>query len=60
MGFAAGKARAEHDVGAVLQYRIDELRILVGVIFHVGVLDDHEIAGRRSDPGSNGSTFALD
>ena len=38
----ADEARAVDDVGLALDDRLDELRILLGVVFEIGVLDDDD------------------
>ena len=53
------EARAEDDVGVAVEDRLDELRILVGVVFEVGVLDDDDVAARLGDAAADGRPLPL-
>ena len=55
----ADEARAVDDVGLALDDRLDELGILRGVVFEVGVLDDDDLAGGVAEPGPQGRSLAL-
>jgi hypothetical protein len=56
--WAAQKARAEHDVGVAGEDGLDEDRILVGVVFEVGILDQRDVAGDGRDRGADGGALA--
>ena len=46
---AAQEARAVHDVGVALGDRGEQLEVLHRVVFEVGVLHDHDVAGRVAE-----------
>ena len=55
----ADEPRAVDDVGLALDDRLDELRVLRGVVLEVGVLDDDDLAGGVAEPGAQGRPLAL-
>jgi len=59
VGFAAGEAGAEDDVGAAVEDGFEEFGVFVGVVFEVGVLDDDGVAGGGGEAGAEGGAFAL-
>lgn len=50
---------AVHDIGPALNDRLQELRVFVGVVFQVGVLYDHDVAGCLSEAGAQCRALAL-
>jgi hypothetical protein len=58
MGLPAHEPRAEDDVGAVLQDRLDDPTVFHRVVFEVGVLDDHDVARRLPEAGPQGGSLA--
>ena len=59
VGVSAGETGAEHDVGLAVDNGFEEARVLVGVVFEVGVLDDDSVAGGGGDAGAECGPFAL-
>src|SRR5262245_28263558 len=55
----ADETRAENDVGAIFEDRLDELGIFGRVVFQIGVLHDNNGAGGALEAGAEGSAFAL-
>ena len=54
----ADEARAEDDVGAAVEDGLDEPRILGGVVFPVGILNDDDVAGAVLEAGAQGGALA--
>ena len=46
LGELADEARAVHHVGAALDDRLEQARVLGGVVFQVGVLDEDDVAAK--------------
>ena len=59
VGVAAGKARAKNDVGLAIDNGLDEPRVLIRIVFEVGVLHEHDVAGRGGKPGAQCGALAL-
>src|SRR5262249_41497370 len=55
----ADEPRAEDDIGLIVDDRLDELGILLGLVFEIGVLDDHDVTGGISKAGPKRSALAL-
>src|SRR3974390_2952637 len=55
----ANEPRTKDDVGMPLDDGLEELGILLRLIFKIGVLDDDDIAGRMPKPGAESRAFAL-
>ncbi len=53
------KARAVDHIGAVLEKRPYEARIVPRVVLEIGVLEERQVAGRGGDAGAYGGAFAL-
>ena len=53
------KARTVHYIGLALKNRLNQLRILLRVIFQVGVLDYDHVAGCLPETGTEGCTLSL-
>src|SRR4051812_2706513 len=49
---AAEEAAAEDDVGMTVDDRLEQPRVVGGVVLEVGVLDEDDVAGRRREPGT--------
>jgi len=47
------------DVRVPVHDRLDELRILLGVVFEVGILDQHDLAARFGNAAADGGTLSL-
>ena len=55
----ADEARAEDHVGLVLEDRLHQLRILGRIVFQVGVLHEHHVAGGVLEAFAQGRALAL-
>jgi hypothetical protein len=53
------EARAKDDIGLAEKDGREELRVLVGVVFEVGILDDDDVGMDMLEAGAKGGTFAL-
>ncbi len=58
MGAGAEEAGAEDDIGAIDEDGLDEDGVLGGIVFEIGVLDDHEIGGGLGNAGAESGAFA--
>ena len=47
---AADEAAAEHGVRLALHDEVEQVRVLLGAVLEVGVLDDDDVARRLRDP----------
>src|SRR5271165_873011 len=57
---AAGcKSRTEYGVRAAIHERAQELAVLIGIVFEIGILDDAQFAARLANRTANGRSFAL-
>src|SRR6059058_4387808 len=52
-------ARAVDDVGVAVEDRLDEPRVLGGVVLQVGILDDRDVAAHVGDGGPHRGALAL-
>src|SRR5688572_23421305 len=55
----AEEAGSIDDVGLALEDGANQLRIFVGVVLEIGVLDDHHVAGRLADAAPHRRALAL-
>src|SRR5688572_28848220 len=55
----AKEARAVDDIGLAIEDRPNQLRVFVRVVFEVGVLDDHHVAGGFADAAPHRGALAL-
>ncbi len=55
----ADKPAAVHDVGLVLDDRLKELHVVLRIVFQIGVLDQHHIAGGEFEPVAQRGALAL-
>src|SRR5262249_21331193 len=55
----ANEARTENDIGTTVENGLNEPRILGGIVFEVGVLDDDDVTGRFLEAAPKGGAFAL-
>jgi len=53
------KAGTEDDVGAAVEDGLEQLGIVAGVVFEIGVLDEDDFAGGFGEAAAQGSTLAL-
>jgi hypothetical protein len=51
--------RSVHDIGMALEDRADQRRVFVRVVFEIGVLDDHHVAGGLADAAPHRGALAL-
>ncbi len=56
---AAKKARAKHHVDPTVGDRPDQLIIIVWIIFQIGILDNHDVAGDVRERRFQRSSFTL-
>src|SRR5262249_20740618 len=56
---ATVEAIAKDHIGPLLEDRLQEAWIVLGIIFQVGILDKHNVACHVRQRGPNGSAFAL-
>ncbi len=56
---AGEAANPVNDVRSPAQDWRDELAVVRGIVFKVGILDDHQRCGDRGQPGANGGALAL-
>ena len=54
----ADESGAVDHVGLVINDGLDHQRVVGRVVLEIGVLDDHDIAGRRCDSGPQRSALA--
>ena len=57
--FLADKTGTEHRIGIPLQNRFDQPRVIPGIIFQIGILEDRQIAGHFRNRPANRRAFAL-
>ena len=55
----ADEAAAEDRVGLALDDQVEQVRVLLGAVLEVGVLDDDDVARRLGDPPPHGRALAL-
>jgi len=55
---SAVKSDPEHDVCAALQDRRHEPRVIGGIVFQIGILDDRDRPGDASESGADGGPLA--
>ena len=58
VGVAAHEARAEDDVGLAVEDRLEQPRVFLRVVFEVGVLHDHDVAGGGGEAGAQRGALA--
>src|SRR6266481_5854782 len=56
---AAEKAGAEDDIGATVEDGLEQLGIIAGVVFEIGILDEDDFAGGFGEAAAEGGAFAL-
>ena len=55
----ADEAAAENDVGLAFDDRLEQLRVIVGVVFQIGILHQHDVAGGKGEAVAQRGTFAF-
>jgi hypothetical protein len=58
VGFRAEEAGAKHHIGLPHENGFDQLAVIFRVVFEVGILDDHHVAGCDADAGAQGGALA--
>ena len=59
MRLAARESRAIDHVGQAVDDRLDQLRVLLRIVFEVGVLDDDYVASRFGEPSAQRGALPL-
>ena len=59
MSLPAGESRSVHDVRTPVENRLEQTRVVARVIFQIGVLNQHDIAGRALEALAQSGTLAL-
>src|SRR6185312_3519690 len=55
----ADKPAPVHDIGFLTKYRVQQLPIILRVIFQIGILNQHDIAGGKFEAVAKGGAFTL-